>query len=142
MSVAIAVETISVTFICFLELFWEEKTYRMQTNPLHEADAQMDAQVDALYRTVKGRINWDNLIPTCLELARELEGLTHLRGKERLELLQKTLRFALKDSDKSAEEKEQILHTIDTVVPMVMQAAVLSSKIPIAAQVLSCCWKK
>jgi hypothetical protein len=114
----------------------------MQTNPLHETDAQMDAQVDALYRTVKGRINWDNLIPTCLELARELEGLTHLRGRERLELLQKTLRFALKDSDKTAEEKEQILHTIDTVVPMVMQAAVLSSKIPIAGQVLSCCWKK
>jgi hypothetical protein len=113
----------------------------MQTNPLHESDAQMDAQVDALYRTVKGRINWDNLIPTCLELARELEGLTHLRGRERLELLQKTLRFALKDSDKTAEEKEQILHTIDTVVPMVMQAAVLSSKIPIAGQVLTC-WKK
>ena len=114
----------------------------MQTNPLHESDAQMDAQVDALYRTVKGRIDWDNLIPTCIELARELEGLTHLRGKERLELLQKTLRFALKDSDRSAEEKEQILHTIDTVVPMAMQAATIASKVPIAAQALSCCWKK
>lgn len=113
----------------------------MQTNPLHESDAQLDAQVDALYRTVKGRIDWDNLIPTCLELARELEGMTHLRGKERLELLQKTLRFALKDSDKSAVEKEQILHTIDTVVPMVMQAATMASKLPIAGQVLTC-WKK
>jgi hypothetical protein len=114
----------------------------MQTNPLHESDAQMDAQVDALYRTVKGRIDWDNLIPTCMELARELEGLTHLRGKERLDLLLKTLRFALKDSDKSAEEKEQILHTIDTVVPMAMQAATIASKVPIVAQALSCCWKK
>jgi hypothetical protein len=114
----------------------------MQTNPLHETDAQMDAQVDALYRTVKGRIDWDNLIPTCLEIARELEGLTHLRGKERLDLLQKTLRFALKDSDKSAEEKEQILYTIDTVVPMAMQAAMIASKVPIVAQALSCCWKK
>ena len=134
-------KTISVAFICVLELFWEEKTYRMQTNPLHESDAQLDAQVDALYRTVKGRIDWDNLIPTCLELARELEGLTHLRGKERLELLQKTLRFALKDSDKTAEEKETILHTIDTVVPLAMQAAILSSKLPIAGQVATC-WKK
>jgi hypothetical protein len=114
----------------------------MQTNPLHETDAQLDAQVDALYRTIKGRIDWDNLIPTCLELARELEGMTHLRGKERLDLLQKTLRFALKDSDKSAEEKEQILHTIDTVVPIAMQAATLASKLPIVNQALTCCWKK
>lgn len=113
----------------------------MQTNPLHETDAQLDAQVDGLYRIVKGRIDWDNLIPTCLELARELEGLTHLRGKERLDLLQKTLRFALKDSDKSAEEKERILHTIDTVVPVAMQAATLASKVPIRFQVPHC-WKK
>lgn len=113
----------------------------MQTNPLHETDAQLDAQVDALYRTIKGRIDWDNLIPICLELARELEGLTHLRGKERLELLQTTLRFALKDSDKSAEEKEQILHTIDTVVPVAMQAAVLATKLPIQLPVPTC-WKK
>jgi hypothetical protein len=113
----------------------------MQTNPIHETDAQLDAQVDSLYRAIKGRIDWDNLIPTCIELARELEGMTHLRGKERLDLLQKTLRFALKDSDKSAVEKEQILHTIDTVVPMAMQAATLASKVPIAGQVLTC-WKK
>ena len=113
----------------------------MQTNPLHETDAQADAQVDALYRTIKGRIDWDNLVPTCLELARELEGLTHLRGKERLELLQTTLRFALKDSDKSAEEKERILHTIDTVVPVAMQAAVLATKLPIHIPVPTC-WKK
>jgi hypothetical protein len=113
----------------------------MQTNPLHETDAQLDAQVDTLYRSIKGRIDWDNLIPTCLELGRELSGLTHLRGKERLELLQKTLRFALKDTDKSAEEKERILHTIDTVVPIAMQAAVLASKVPIRFQVPTC-WKK
>lgn len=142
MSVAIEVETMSVTFICFLELFWEETTNRMQTNPLHEVDAQLDALVDSLYRTVKGRIQWDNLVPTCLELARELESQTQLRGKERLELLQKTLRFALKEAeDLSDLAKEEILHTIDTVVPVAMQAAVLSSKLPIAPQILTC-WKK
>jgi len=106
-----------------------------------EPEAQLDAQVDALYRTIKGRINWDNLVPTCLEVGRELEGMTHLRGKDRLDLLQKTLRFALKDSAKSAEEKERILHTIDTVVPVAMQAAVLASKVPIRFQVPTC-WKK
>jgi hypothetical protein len=106
---------------------------------------ELDARVDGLYRVIKGRINWDNLVPTCLEVAKELEGATHLSGKEKLEVLQKTLRFALKDSDKPNEEKEKILHHIDTVVPIVMQAAVMASKSPIAAQVVSfcgICWKK
>lgn len=105
----------------------------------------MDARVDGIYRVVKGKINLDNLIPTCLEVATEVEGLTELKGKEKLELLQKVLRQAVKDSDKTAEEKEQILHTVDTVVPMVMQAAVLASKSPIAAQVQAACvgcWTK
>lgn len=101
----------------------------------------MDAQVDTLYRIVKDRIDWDNLIPTCLELARELEGQTHLRGKQRLEALQATLRFALKDSDKSSEEKEHLLHTIETIVPVAMQAAVLATKVPIQLPVPTC-WKK
>ena len=114
----------------------------MQTNPIHERDAQVDAQVDALYRTIKGRVNWDNLIPTCLELAHELEALTHLRGKDRLDLLQNVLRHALKDSDLPAEEKERILFVIETVVPLAMQAAILASKSPIVAQVVGCCWKK
>ena len=110
----------------------------MQTNPLH--GDELDAQVDALYRAIKGRIDWDNLIPTCLEVGRELEGMTHLRGKDRLDLLQRTLRFALKDSDTSATEKEQILHTIDTVVPIAMQAAILASKAPIQLR-LPTSWK-
>ena len=102
----------------------------------------LDAQVDSLYRVIRGRVNWDNLVPTCIDLARELEQLTHLKGKQRLELLQKTLRFALKDSDKSAEEKERILFVIDTVVPLAIQAAILASKSPIVAQAVRCCWKK
>lgn len=107
----------------------------MQDNPM-----LVDAQVDALYRLIKGRINWDNLVPTCLEVAQELEGMRHLRGKERLDLLLKTLKHALKESDKSAEEKEKILFVIDTVIPIVMQAAILASKNPIIHQVASSCW--
>ena len=109
------------------------------------AESELDARVDGLYRTIKGRINWDNLIPTAIEVARELEQLSHLTGKEKLEVLLKTLKFALKDSDKSPEEKERILHTIDTVVPLVIQAAILASKLPIAAVTQACCstcWKK
>ena len=103
------------------------------------SDAELDARVDGLYRTLKGRIDWDNLIPTCLEVAQELEQLRHLRGKEKLEILLKTLKFALKDSDKTPEEKERILHTIDTVVPMVVQAAILASKVPVKAIAQACC---
>ena len=104
---------------------------------------EIDARVDGLYRVIKGRINWDNLVPTCLEVAKELEGVTHLTGKEKLDVLQKTLKFALKDSDKPNEEKENLIHYIDVIVPILMQAAVLSSKNPIISQALSiCCWKK
>lgn len=131
----------------------------MQTNPLHECkcaegeckcpsfekDTAMDARVDGIYRVVKGKISLDNLIPTCIEVAKEIEGLTELRGKEKLDLLQKVLKQALKDSDKPVAEKEQILHTIETVVPMAMQAAILASKSPVVAQVQAACvgcWAK
>jgi len=99
----------------------------------------MDARVDGIYRALKGKINVDSLIPSCLEIAQEVEGLTELKGKEKLDLLQKVLKQAVKDSGKSAEEKEQILHTIDTVVPIAMQAAMLASKSPVVAQVQTAC---
>jgi len=105
-----------------------------------QSEAEVDAQIDGLYRLIKGRINWDNLIPTCLEVAQELEQLTHLRGQERLALLLKTLKHALKESDKCAEEKEKILFFIDTVIPVCMQAAILASKNPIVNHVVSGCW--
>ncbi len=106
-------------------------------------DAVVDAQIDGLYRVIKGRVNWDNLIPVCIDVARELEAMTHLRGPERLALLQKTLKYALKESDVPAEEKETYLYVIDKVVPVAMQAAILASKNPIVHRAASvCCWKK
>ena len=117
----------------------------MQSNPLHEKEAALDAQVDGIYRVLKGRINLDSIIPTCIEVAQEIENLGRIPGKEKLEILQKVLRHALKESDKSPEEKEQILHVVDTVVPMIVQAAILASKHPIAAQVHAACvgcWTK
>jgi hypothetical protein len=106
------------------------------------ADADMlDVRVDGLYRLVKGRINWDNLVPTVLEVARELQQFPGLKGAEKLDILLKTLKFALKDSSLSAEEKEKTLYVIDTVVPLVVAAAKMASKFPI--QRISwkkCCW--
>jgi hypothetical protein len=109
----------------------------MTPNPMH--DAEVDAQVDALYRMVKGHINWDNLVPTALEIAQELEGMTQLKGAQRLELLQKTLRFAVADAkDLPDDKKEGILLFVNSVLPVVMQAAVLASKVPIKAIAHSC----
>lgn len=101
----------------------------------------LDVRVDGLYRLVKGRINWDNLVPTVLEVARELQQFPGLKGTEKLDILLKTLKFALKDSSLSAEEKEKTLYVIDTVVPLVVAAAKMASKFPI--QRISwkkCCW--
>lgn len=125
-------------FVCSAS-FMTVKQTAMQTNPLHEQEAAMDARVDGIYRALKGKISVDSLIPACLEIAQEVEGLTELKGKDKLDLLQKVLKQAVKDSGKSAEEKEQILHTIDTVVPIAMQAAILASKSPVVAHVQTAC---
>ena len=132
----------------------------MQTNPLHECkcaegeckcpsfekDTAMDARVDGIYRVLKGKINLDSIVPTCIEVAQEIENMGNIPGKEKLELLQKVIRQAVKDSDKTPEEKQQILSTVDTVVPMVVQAAIIASKHPVAAQVqealVTCCMPK
>lgn len=109
----------------------------MTPNPMHQAE--LDAQVDALYRTVKGKIQWDDLVPTALEVARELENITHIKGPQRLDLLQKTLRFAVSDSkDIPQDKKDEALVFINTVLPIVMEAAILASKIPIRAIAQSC----
>ena len=140
--------------------FMSKKQTAMQTNPLHECkcaegeckcpsfakDSALDARVDGIYRALKGRISMDNLIPSCIEVAKEIESLGNIPGKEKLDLLQKVLRQAVKDADKTPEEKEKILQTIDTTVPMVVQAAILASKSPVAAQVqevlVTCCMPK
>jgi hypothetical protein len=113
----------------------------MQTNPLRA----VDDQADAIYRVLKGRISLDSLIPTCLEVAREVENLIGVKGPEKLRILQSVLRQAVQDSSKSEEEKETILRVVDTVVPIAVQAAILASKSPIVAQVQTACvgcWTK
>jgi len=122
----------------------------MQTNPIRaEALAIVDAQIDIVYSAIKTKLDWDNLVPSVLAAAQTLETIPGLSGPARLELLQKTLRYALKETDLPAVKKEEILHTIDTVVPILTQGIVLASKTPIAktlqeveAVLLTCCWKK
>lgn len=114
----------------------------MQQNPLHQCE---DPRVDGIYRVLKGRINLDTLIPSCIEVAREVEGLTQLKGQQKLEVLQNVLRQAVRDSNKSEEEKERIRTVINTVIPIAVQAAILASKTPIVSHIHSACvgcWTK
>jgi len=144
-SVPIAKDRISWSSISLLSFATTEQT-DMQTNPMH---AEEDARIDAIFKVIEGKLNWDNLVPTLMEAAGELEAMPGLKGTEKLDLLQKTLKYALKASDKSPEEKEKLLHTIDTVVPIVAQAIIMASKSPLVSAVVSqveatClgCWMK
>ena len=104
--------------------------------------AHVDPRVDAVYTAIRGRIDWDNLVPVCIEAAREIQQFTTLRGPQKLDVLQSVLKQALRDSDKTDLEKEQILYFIDTAVPIIAQAAKLASKLPIVTQAVTTCWKK
>ena len=115
----------------------------MQANPLRSVE---DPRVDAVYRAVKGRITLTSLVPTCLEIASEIEQLTQLKGAQKLALLQDVLRMAIAESRMGAEEKQELLTTIDTVVPILIQAAILASTSPILRQAqatcVAWCWTK
>lgn len=99
----------------------------------------MDPRADALYRALQGRIDFSNLVPTCLEIAQEIEQIQGMKGSEKLSLLQSVLRAAVRDSKISMTEKEERLHTIDTVVPFVAQAVVFASKNPLAKRIQAGC---
>ena len=106
----------------------------------------MDPRADAIYRVVQGRIDFSNIVSTCLEVAREIEQMQGMKGAEKLGLLQSILRAAVRDSKISITEKEERIHIIDTVVPIVVQAVVFASKNPIAKQIqagcIACFWRK
>lgn len=108
----------------------------MQTNPLRSFE---DPRVDAIYRAVKGRIDLTSIVPACIEIASEIEQIHGLKGAQKLALLQDVLRLSISESKLGQTEKEIILRTVDTVVPVVVQAAILASKSPILKRVQATC---
>lgn len=115
----------------------------MQSNPLRSVE---DPRVNAIYSIVKGRISLLSIVPTCIEVAQEVEQLSGLKGAQKLALLQDVLRLAVAESKQTSVVKEELLHTIDTIVPIVVQAAILASKSPILKKVqetcIGCFWTK
>jgi len=110
----------------------------MQSNPLH-------ATKDAVYKALKGKLDLNNLVGSSIQVAKEVEQIANLKGKEKLELLQSILRTCIHDSEKSPEEKEALYFTVDRVVPVIVEAAILASKSPIVRQVQAVCcgcWTK
>jgi hypothetical protein len=99
-----------------------------------------------MYSLVKGRVSLLNIVPTCIDVAQEIEQLSGLKGPQKLALLQDVLRLAVAESKHTAVVKEELLHSIDTIVPVVVQAAILASKSPILKKVqdtcVGCFWTK
>jgi hypothetical protein len=106
----------------------------------------MDPRVDAIYRLVKGRVNFTNIVATCVEIAQEIEQFGEIGGAEKLSILQEVLRAVVRERKISITEKEELLHRIDTLVPLVVGAAIFASKHPITkklhATCVGCFWRK
>ncbi len=115
----------------------------MQLNPLRSVE---DPRVNAIYSLVRGRISLLTIVPTCIEVAQEIEQMSELKGPQKLALLQDVLRMAVAESKHTPEVKEELLHSIETLVPIVVQAAILASKSPILKKVqetcVGCFWMK
>lgn len=105
----------------------------------------MEFKQTAMQNILSDQIDLSNLVPTCIRIAQEVEKIGGMPGHEKLALLQKILREAVIKSGKPSQEKLQLYDTIDTIVPLVVQAAVLASKHPILANVQETCvscWTK
>ena len=97
-------------------------------------------RTQSVFATVKNDIDWSNPIPACLRMAQVIENITTLKGPQKLKVLQDALKFGLSEAPVDAEKKKTVLEFIENTLPTVMQAAILASKQPIAAQALSACW--
>lgn len=97
--------------------------------------------VEELYKVIRDTIDFDNIVPTVLTLCQRVEQIPDLTGNEKLKLVTLTLRYALGVAPIGIEQKRNIMKRIDTVVPLVVQAAILASKHPIAYKLFGCCRK-
>jgi hypothetical protein len=96
---------------------------------------KVDIYVRRLYKIIKDRTDFQDILPTVIELMHEIEKIEDIKGPEKLELLQDTLRYAVMSSDLDQDKKFATLFMIKTVIPLAARAAILGSKNPVVAQV-------
>jgi hypothetical protein len=102
--------------------------------------SEVDEHVKKLYNIVKDRVDWNDLVPTCIELAKEIENIGGLKGPEKLALLQDTMCYAIMACDLPKDKKHIALVFVKTIVPNVMKAVMIASKSPVLAQVGATCF--
>lgn len=90
-------------------------------------------------------IDWKNPLPYALQLSAYLSTLKHLTGKEKMELLQATLKKAISTAEISAQERLVAVRFVEDVLPMVVDAALAVSKgevsfasVPVVGATLPC----
>lgn len=102
--------------------------------------SEVDEHVKKLHNIIKDQVDWDDLVPTCIELAKEIEKIGGLKGPEKLALLQDTMCYAIMACDMPKEKKHVAVVFVKTVVPNVMKAVMIASKSPVLAQVEATCF--
>jgi hypothetical protein len=97
--------------------------------------------VEELYKVISDKVDFENIVPMAITLCQRVEQIPNLSGKEKLDLVMGTLRYALRVAPVGLEQKREIMEKLDTIVPLVIQAAILASKHPIVHKLMGCCGK-
>lgn len=88
-----------------------------------------DARIEEILTALDLRkVDWSNPLPEAMKIAQHIETLKDLKGKDKLILVQSTLRVLLSKSGISQEEQSVARRFVDDVLPHAIHAAVLVSK--------------
>lgn len=96
---------------------------------------KVDIYVRRLHAIIKDRVNFQDLLPTAIELVHEIEKIEDIRGKEKMDLLEDTLRYAVMASGVGTDEKNAALFVIKNVIPIAVRAMIIGSKHPLVSKI-------
>lgn len=81
-----------------------------------------------LKRFSPANVDWKNPLPYALQVSAYLSTLKHLKGKEKLELLQSVLRKAISTAGISEQERLIAVRFVEDALPIAVDAALAVSK--------------
>jgi hypothetical protein len=87
--------------------------------------------VSLYYSVAKDKLDWDNIVPTCLDLGAALEDVRNVNGAYRLQVLQEVLLIALNRGNVVDDRKRKLFQLIYETVPILMRGVIAASKSPI-----------